>query len=162
MTRGVGYCENIACEDYLKGVFTMNQDSFHCLRCRVDGFIELEKFDYLNDFPVLREVRVEFDYNPLLRDYNWLAIVTDDELGHQCNSLTVFSPLCKTEKRALKLAELYFAYVTVEGVGANSVNGKESKLSFDDSLYDFRFKLDKMGKKWSEAGELRQKGLPHE
>ena len=56
MKRGVGYCENVGCEEYLKGTFTMNQDVFHCPRCRVKGFMVLEKYVYSNDFPVVRDV----------------------------------------------------------------------------------------------------------
>lgn len=162
MKRGVGFCENIECGEYYKGVFVMSQNEFFCPRCRVKGFIEWERYQYDNDFSVIREVRVEFDYAPIFRKYNSIAIARDDELGNHCNVLTVFSPLCKTEKRALKLAELYFAYVSLNGVSVNNLDSKENTIDLDSSRDNVIEQCQRIGEKWDEAAVMRKTGLPLE
>jgi len=161
MNRGVGYCDNIDCEEYLKGVFLLHQNVFHCPRCRKLGFPEMEKYEYSNDFPVIREVRVQFNFDPLNRRYTQIAIACDDELGPHCNTLTVCNPLCKTEKRALKLAGLYFAYVSLNGVGAKNINSQENVINLDDSREIVSMQCAKIAKMWEEAAAIRKKGLPN-
>jgi hypothetical protein len=161
MKRGVGYCENINCDNYLKDIFVINQDRFFCPRCREKGFIEVEKYSYSNDFSVIREVRVEFDYDPLKRCYRSIAIATDNELGSHCNVLTVQNPLCKTEKRGLKLAELYFAYVSLNGVGVKNLNSTENTIDFGAPPEIFKEQLRHVSEKWERSATLRKEGLPY-
>lgn len=145
----------------MKGVFVMNQDEFHCPRCRNRGIIEKERYQYENNFPVIKEVRVEYNYDAFCQEYREIAIARDDELGVQCNILTVFSPLCKTEKRALKLATLYFAYVSLHGVGVKNLNSREQVLDLDAPLDEFKKQLISIGQKWDESAIMRKKGMPY-
>ena len=162
MSRGVGYCENIACDKYGTGVFVMNQDTFHCQKCRHKGLLEKERYEYANDFPVIREVRVEFDYDPLARRYRLIAVVCDDELGGHCNVLTVFSPLCETNKRGLKLAELYFAYISLNGVGVKNLDSTQNIVDLDAPREVVLRQCQEIGKKWADAATVRKTGLPLE
>ena len=162
MKRGGGYCENLQCDEYFKGVFVMSQDVFHCRRCRCKGYLELERYEYSNEFSVLREVRVEFDFDPLLRKYRNIATATDDELGNHCNVLTVFNPLCRTEKRGLKLAELYFAYISLNGVHVKNLDSKENVIDLDAAREIVKQQCSAIGAKWEEAAAIRKTGLPLE
>jgi ribosomal protein S27AE len=66
MKRGVGYCENTDCEDYAKGVFLLNHgDTFYCPRCRQLGKVEKERGFYTGNADVFKEVRVEYNFDPI-------------------------------------------------------------------------------------------------
>ncbi len=110
MKRGVGYCENTDCEDYAKGVFLLNHgDTFYCPRCRQLGKVEKERGFYTGNSDVFKEVRVEYNFDPINGVYREIAIVRDESLWGRNNVYTLQSPLIKTEKRALKVAEAILA-----------------------------------------------------
>jgi len=111
MKRAVGYCDNNECEDFHKGVFLLNHgDQFFCPRCRQLGWVEVEQKNYRDlggvdkQEAMYREARVRYDFRPATRKYEYTAIVSIPELD--CGAVfEITSPLIKTEKRALKVAE---------------------------------------------------------
>jgi ribosomal protein S27AE len=77
MKRGVGYCENTDCEDYAKGVFLLNHgDTFYCPRCRQLGKVEKERGFYTGNTDIFKEVRVEYNFDPINTVYREIAIVS--------------------------------------------------------------------------------------
>jgi ribosomal protein S27AE len=157
MKRGVGYCENTDCEDYAKGVFLLNHgDTFYCPRCRQLGKVEKERGFYTGNSDIFKEVRVEYNFDPINGVYREIAIVRDESLWGRNNVYTLQSPLIKTEKRALKVAEAILANLNrYRGLlnGDEIPRTTEIILSFDDSFDEFQRKVQQLGK------ELEQSGL---
>jgi hypothetical protein len=159
MKRGVGYCENTDCEDYAKGVFLLNHgDTFYCPRCRQLGKVEKERGFYTGNADVFKEVRVEYNFDPINTVYREIAIVRDESLWGRNNVYTLQSPLIKTEKRALKVAEAILANLNRYRGLLNSDDiprTTEIILSFDDEFEEFSRKLAQLSKEW-EASGLRE------
>jgi len=139
--RAVGYCETTDCPEYLKGTFLMNHGPmFYCHRCKNVGHIEQEHSEIINRSNITKEVRVEYNFDPAQQRYRELAIVKDTSIAGPGNTYILFSPLIKTENRALKVAESILANLQrlrgplAEGVAVRST---ESKLSIDGSREDF-------------------------
>jgi ribosomal protein S27AE len=157
MKRGVGYCENTDCEDYAKGVFLLNHgDTFYCPRCRQLGKVEKERGFYTGNSDIFKEVRVEYNFDPINGVYREIAIVRDESLWGRNNVYTLQSPLIKTEKRALKVAEAILANLNrYRGLlnGDEIPRTTEIILSFDDSFEEFQRKVQQLGR------ELEQSGL---
>ena len=159
MKRGVGYCENTDCEDYAKGVFLLNHgDTFYCPRCRQLGKVEKERGFYTGNSDVFKEVRVEYNFDPINGVYREIGIVRDESLWGRNNVYTLQSPLIKTEKRALKVAEAILANLNrYRGMlsGDDIPRTTEIILSFDDDFPEFSKKLTQLSKEW-EASGLRE------
>ena len=102
--RAVGYCTNNQCENFLKGTFLLNHgDTFYCPHCRMLGFVERERW-LDSDDQVYKTVRVHFNFNPGNKRYMEIAIVDVNELKYG-GMYELYSPLIRTEQRALKIAE---------------------------------------------------------
>ncbi len=148
MKRGVGYCENTDCEDYAKGVFLLNHgDTFYCPRCRQLGKVEKERGFYTGNSDIFKEVRVEYNFDPINGVYREIAIVRDESLWGRNNVYTLQSPLIKTEKRALKVAEAILANLNrYRGLlnGDDIPRTTEIILSFDDPFEEFSRKLQQL------------------
>jgi hypothetical protein len=161
MNRAVGYCENTDCEDFAKGVFLLNHgDNFYCPRCRAHGHTEKEVGTYDGDGEIFKEVRCEYNFDPINRAYREIAIVRDESLWGRCRVYTLKSPLIKTENRALKVSEAVLANLNryrglLEGDGIPRTT--ETVLSFDEPAATFSSKLQSLSKEW-EASELANKG----
>jgi hypothetical protein len=120
MRRSVGYCMNEACSDSActpgtrKGDFLVNHGStFHCPRCKVEGFIEAEGGTVTGKRHLpFKEARVKFDFDPCLRIYRGVAIVRDEMMSGPGRVYELQSPLIRTEKRALKVAESILASIS--------------------------------------------------
>ncbi len=155
MKRAVGYCENTDCEDYAKGVFLLNHgEKFHCPRCRQLGAVMPEHGFYSGDSDIFKEVRVEFNYDPINGKFREIGIVRDESLWGRCNVYTLQSPLIKTEKRALKVAEAILA--NLNRYRGLLVQGEVPKthevlLSFDDTNEEFSRKLSHLAKEWENS-----------
>lgn len=155
MKRAVGYCENTDCEDYAKGVFLLNHgNTFYCPRCRVEGRSKAEVGSYIGDTGVFKEVRVEFNYDPLQDRFREIAIVRDESLWGSCNTYTLQSPLIKTEKRGLKVAEAILANLNryrglLDGDGIPRTT--EWLLSFDVPTEEFQSSLSKLRAHWEDS-----------
>jgi len=155
-SRGVGYCQNEGCEDHGKGVFLLNHTGmFVCPDCRQTGRVEREAGFSTGDSDVFREVRVEYNYDPEAGVYRDVAIVRDVSLWDRSNSYTLRSPLVRTEKRALKVAEALLANLNR---CANSLepdeipSSSETVLSFDDDFTEFAAKLQHLANEWEASG----------
>ena len=156
MKRAVGYCEDTDCEDYVKGVFLLNHgNTFYCPRCRVQGHVEPERGFNTGTSDIFKEVRCEFNYDPINKVYREIGIVRDESLWGRCNVYTLQSPLIKTEKRALKVAEAilanlnrYRGLLNSDGIPSTT----EVLLSFDDDLDEFSRKLAYLAKEWEASG----------
>jgi hypothetical protein len=155
MKRAVGYCENTDCEDFAKGVFLLNHgNTFFCPRCREEGNTKPEVGSYTGGTDVFKEVRVEYNYDPLNDKYREIAIVRDESLWGTCNVYTLKSPLIKTEKRGLKVAEAILANLNryrglLDGDGIPRTT--EWLLSFDDPTEEFNSKLLKLRESWENS-----------
>lgn len=163
MKRGVGYCmntgslENEGCEDYAKGVFLLNHgNTFYCPRCRFIGLMvkETGKAEFGNGNAPFKEVRCEFNYDPCTAKFREIAIVRDEAIWGTGSKYTLLSPLIKTEKRALKVAEAILAnlqrfadLVLVDEIPRST----EVVLSFDEDLNVFIEKLNDLGKLWEDS-----------
>lgn len=155
LKRGVGYCNNTDCEDFSKGVFLLNHsDTFYCPRCRIQGAVEQERGHYVGTGEIFKEVRVEYNYDPITKAYREIAIVRDEALWGRCNVYTLHSPLIKTENRALKVAEALLANLNRYSgrLGEDGVpRTTEIILSFDDTREELSRKLGKLAETWASS-----------
>ena len=147
MKRAVGYCKDTECEEYSKGVFLLNHgDTFYCSRCRSLGQVEKEVGSHVGDGSVFKEVRVEYNFDAVHNAYRETAIVRDESLWGPCSTYMLMSPLIKTEKRALKVAETVLSNLnrsrdfSDDAIPATT----ETILSFDDSPEEFNRKLENL------------------
>lgn len=153
--RAVGYCEKVDCEDYAKGVFLLNHgDTFYCPRCRDKGEVVPERgIHNAKDGVSFKEVRVEFNYDPINRCFKEIGIVRDESIWGSGNTYTLFSPLIKTEKRALKVAEAIlanlqrYADILDDGIPRTS----ETIISFDDDIDIFTDKMRRLAAEWENS-----------
>ena len=155
MKRGVGYCENTDCEDYAKGIFLLNHgNTFYCPRCRDLGFVEVERGSYSGNSDIFKEVRVEFNFDPLRKIYMETAIVIDDSLPGPHNVYTLQSALIKTDQRALKVAEAVLGNLNrYRGLlqGEEIPRTSEVILSLDQDMESFSGKLAQLSEMWEES-----------
>lgn len=155
-SRGVGYCQNPRCEDYGKGVFLLNHGAaFSCPDCRHPGRVERENGQAQGESRVFREVRVEYNYDPELDLYRDIAIVQDVSLWGPTSSYTLRSPLVRTEKRALKVAEAILANLnraTDGPIGDEIPTSAETVLNLDSPRDEFLRKLEVLAHEWGASG----------
>jgi hypothetical protein len=167
MKRGVGYCTNVGssgregCEDYAKGSFLLNHgDTFYCPRCREAGEVVTERgVSQPRSGAPFKEVRVEFNYDPINSRYREIGIVRDEAIWGTGSKYTLLSPLIKTEKRALKVAEAILANLQRYSDLCDTDDiprTTETIVSFDDDIDVFAAKLKRLGDEW-ENSSLAQK-----
>jgi hypothetical protein len=160
MKRAVGYCEKVDCEDYAKGVFLLNHgETFYCPRCRNVGAVVAERgISNVKDGVTFKEVRVEFNYDPINNRFKEIGIVRDESIWGSGGIYTLLSPLIKTEKRALKVAEAILAnlqrYSDILDDGIPRT--METIISFDEDIDAFTAKMKRLGEEW-ENSSLAQK-----
>ena len=128
MNRGVGFCLQKECADYAKGVFLLNHgDTFFCPRCRIQGFVEPERHTSVIRGATYKEVRVEYNYDSVRNVYREIAIVRDEALPGRCSTLVMYSPLIRTEKKAL---------MTAQSLLASLQKGDDQPLSTTEVILD--------------------------
>jgi hypothetical protein len=118
----------------------------------MEGKVKPERGFYTGDSEIFKEVRVEFNYSSIGDVFREIAIVRDDSLWGRGNVYTLQSPLIKTERRALKVAEAILANLNrYRGLinGDGMVESREIVLSWDDDLPTFTKKLAAVAKDWS-------------
>ena len=143
--RGVGYCYNNQCDEFMKGVFLLNYGTmFYCPGCRQNGEIAGEqRLDYPTDEGLYTKVEIHYNYQPDRREYVERAIV-------QINGMPTFgvfimkSPLIKTERRALKVAETILCALNA-GRDKNNLT-QEVTYTMDCSLADFKTQMKSLEK----------------
>jgi hypothetical protein len=153
MRRAVGYCQKDQCDDYAKGVFLLNHgQTFLCPRCREDGEIAPEVGAYTGTSDVFKEVRVEYNYCAVNHEFREIAIVRDESLWGRCNTYVLKSPLIKTERRALKVAEAILSNLNKFSRCLADLNSGEvpttleTILNFDQDMATFKSNLAKFAK----------------
>lgn len=155
MKRAVGYCEKVDCEDYSKGVFLLNHgETFYCPRCRDVGSVVGERgIHNAKDGAPFKEVRVEFNYDPINSRFREIGIVRDEAVWGSGSTYTLLSPLIKTEKRALKVAEAILAnlqrYADILDDGIPRTT--ETIVSFDEDIDAFTAKMKRLGEEWENS-----------
>lgn len=144
VSRAVGYCYNEECSEKHKGIFILNPSvKFFCSICRSQGEIVKEFVEVSNeDDPIFTEVRVNFDYDPIERRYKGTAIVRDEgeDLWGRTNVYTLNSPLIKTDKRALKVAETTLSNLDYYNLDEIKSGGWSTEYVLDLNAQDGNFK----------------------
>lgn len=155
MRRAVGYCNNLECEDFLKGCFLLNHgEVYNCIRCRQLGWIEGETVIDENIYNgVYKSVRIEFDYRPLEKKYHQTAIVGIPFLSAG-GCYTLRTPLVKTETRALKIAENIIIHLN-SGIKDREQMTQPTLINMDLPWPQYQKALEAMAK----ALDLREKIL---
>ena len=148
MGNGIGYCQNADCEN-ADGVLLLNSgDTFFCRSCGRSGKVETERGFHVGSTGIIREVRIEFNFEPIEARYREVAIVRDASLSDRHDTYTLQSPFLKSEKQALELAETFFVNLT-RAARVEIPRTAEVLLSFDD---DFAALQQRLRQVW-EAGE---------
>ena len=159
MRRGVGYCRDGGCEEFGRGVFLLNHEGdFDCPSCSRRGRVERERGTYQLFGELFKEVRVEYGFDPAVGSYRDVAIVRDVSIWGRSNVYTLQSPLIRTEKRALKVAEAILANLNrcpKAALDGGIPNTSEVVLSLDDPREEFSFKLEQLAKDWEQSGLAR-------
>jgi hypothetical protein len=163
--RGVGYCENVKCDDYLKGLFLMlhEGDDFECPKCNIRSthmIAERGIVDREPGFP-FTTVRVEYCYEPARKKFDEIVSITDESYPGPGGTYTVLNPLCRTPNRAAKIAE---GLLTIMNQGAaleDELSGDvprthETLLSFDKPTDEFRRDLDDLEHRLRDNSFLQQ------
>lgn len=109
--RAIGVCLNQDCEDFVKSVFLMNHGPrFYCPRCRSEGeTVEEENRHWGEEGAPWARSEVEYNWCPIEKRYREIAIVQDTAIDSPFRTHRLMSPLIKTEKRGLKVAEALLA-----------------------------------------------------
>jgi hypothetical protein len=114
--RGVAYCLNTECKFYHSSVFMLFKHTGHpslgepyvCPTCEQTGVVvpEVER-RIPGDFAATGYGRVEvrFNWDPAVGYYRGSAIVVDHAIYPGSSQFILESPLIKTERRALAVAE---------------------------------------------------------
>ena len=149
MKRAVGYCTKTGCEAKGEGVFLLNHGSiFICPRCRRDGRIVPEMGQAIDHGPIFKEVRVEYDYNPDDRKFHGLAIVKDNSVDPPASIYILKSPLIRTQKRALRVAEGMLATLMRPAAlkSGDIPSASEYVLSLDCDMETLKERLDELSR----------------
>ncbi len=160
MNRAVGYCPSVDCEQYARNVFLLNQTLFRCPKCHRTGKIVPETGRTGNSKPIFKEVRVEFDFDAHQDRFRSTAIVRDESLWGHHNVYHYSTPLVKTEKRALIMAEQILATLNqtpelLEGEELPCYN--ERRLNWDESQELFRSHCNHWGESLKDTPLTRSK-----
>jgi hypothetical protein len=145
--RGVGFCENVKCDDYLKGVFLMMHEGedFKCGTCEQrSSHMVAERGipDREGNIP-FTTVKVEYCYEPAQKRFVEFVAITDESYEGPGGTYTILSPLCKTPNRASKIAESMLTIINA-GVSLDAdlfgdvPRTHETILSFDKPTDEFR------------------------
>jgi len=146
--RGVGYCHNQNCIDFVKGVFVMSYTvhPVYCNKCKREIEVVAERRDSAREDVIYASVEVDFDYNPMESRYMSKAIVSI-EPKIRGETYHYSSPLVKTEKRALKIAESLINIINTGYFTNDSSISEESVLDLskpDDEFKADLYRLDKL------------------
>ncbi len=144
--RGVGYCENVSCAGYLKGTFLFMHEgvTFTCSACSTPSthLVAERGIPDREGLVPFSTVRVEYCYEPSKKRFEEIIILSDESFREPGGTYTVLNPLCRTPKRAAKIAE---AMLTVINQGAlsdadliDTPRTFEKTISFDKPIDELR------------------------
>jgi hypothetical protein len=182
MRRGVGYCTNLGsrdeqgCSDYAKGIFLVNHGKdFTCPVCNKSGTIVMEQgIPSKRLAEPYKEVRVEFNFDPVHMKFQGIAIVRDEAIPTQGSKYTLLSPLIKTENRALKVAEAILGNLQRDsgigdsGIGDSGIGDSgigipgtgETIISLDDDSESFTQRMKTLGDEWQKSSLAEPQNPP--
>lgn len=154
--RGVGYCENSkGCEELGKGVFLLNHGTiFCCPRCRYYGKVVEEKGTADGEADQsFKEVQVKFNYDPINEVFRETAIVRDESIFGSGRTYTFSTPLVRTERRALKVAETMLSNLQMDLDWSEDVIPQATEMTLDMSstLVEFQTQLTFMEDQWKKS-----------
>jgi hypothetical protein len=161
--RGVAYCENVKCNDYLKGVFLfMHEGDWKCAKCKEpsDHLIAEQGIPEREGQVPFSAVRVEYCYEPASKRYTEIVQLSDEEYTGPSGTYTLQSPLVKTPLRASKMAESLLTILN-EGVIldddlSSAPKSQERILSFDKPADEFRKDLKALENRLRDNSFLQQ------
>ena len=160
MRHGIGYCENAGCENSDWLIFPNQAEGFLCESCGQPAKVEMERGFLMGETGIIREVRVEYSFDPRKGRYREIAIVRDESLPSRLDVYTRCSPLTKSEKSALSLAEALFVQLNrCRGPSGESEIPRTAEfvLSFDDDIALFRQSLRQLTAQWEAAALLERR-----
>jgi hypothetical protein len=151
MKRALGYCINENCDEVYRGTFLLGHESvkFHCNSCRGLGFIVSEYGEPDGEGEYFSEVRVEFNYDPIAKEYKGVAIVRDTGLPGG-KTYIMHSPLIRTDKRATKVAEELLATLAYTLPDDKEIlQTGETVLNLSDPMDEFMDRLESLSERWA-------------
>jgi hypothetical protein len=145
--RGMGYCQNVECGNP-DGIFLANAgEAFFCGYCGKRGKVETERGFHTGKIGIFKEVRVEYNFDATKGRYREVAIVRGESLPTSYDVYTLRSPLIKSKKLALRLAETLFVdlnHCRGQADRSKMPRAAQITLSFDDDLALFRQRLQQL------------------
>jgi len=95
-------------------------------------------------------LRVEFNFDPITQTYRDVAIVIDHSLDNSHNVYRMKTPLVKTDRRALRIAESLLATLhQTSGLEQGEIpRSTERTINFSDSLDEIKGQLKEMAVSW--------------
>lgn len=163
LKRAVGWCSSDLCDEYAKGIFLMNHGPvYNCARCKRRGKLVPEHSKVKGEGKIFKEVRVHYDYDYITERYKALCIIKDEAIWEKGKTYHLYSPLIKTEKRGLKIAESLLGSLGDLGEvkDGDLILHKEDVLHWDHSLERYKQGLQRLEDKWaaSRRSLTQQKG----
>ena len=110
-----------------------------------------EQGELRNDDQVFKEVRIEYNYDARVEKFRDIAIVRDESLWGEYNCYTLRTPLIKTERRAIKVAEGFLANLNRSAsIPETDVvpSEREVIISWDDDKREYERKLKELEGVW--------------
>lgn len=105
--RGVGYCTNRDCAVFGRLYLLLDLPSqFECPTCLRPASMERERGMHRAKAAVYDEVRVEFDFDPLLGIYKQTARIRDGRLLGSHDVYTLQSPLIHSREHAVEVGRI--------------------------------------------------------
>lgn len=162
--RGVAFCENVRCDDYLKGSFLMmHEGKWRCSNCDQysDHLVPEKGIPEREGQVPFAAVRVEYCYESASKRYTEIVQLSDESYQGPSGVYTLQSPLVKTPKRAAKMAESLLAILN-EGVHLDDdlssavPRSQERILSFDKPADEFRKDLEALEHRLRDNSLLQQ------
>lgn len=151
--RAVGYCTNLNCRSNHLGTFLLGDvERFNCASCRQWGKAVAEHGEITDGKgDTFKSVKVRFNYDSLNDHYREIAIVRNESLYGSHSTYTFSSPLVKTERRALKIAESILGNLTLNPAAAAEgqiLRTVETIITFDRPIAIVKHQLEMWSKLW--------------
>ena len=132
--NGITFCTNSGCVYYLRQSFLhSNLESISCVGCGNRNESELEVRLYTRKENIFSEVRVEYNYDPRLKQYLSTAVVRNEAVT-KGDVYVIKTPLIRGRNKALMTAEATLAGLQClrrEAEGREVSPRTETVLSFD-------------------------------